>query len=160
MPESDAGEPRAAVYLEDVAVGQRFVTRSHVVTEADVLRFAREFDPQPFHTDREAATHSVFGGLVASGWHTVAITMRLMVEDSPRFAWGLVGVGAEAQWPAPTRPGDTLTVHGEVVDITPSRSRPDRGIVTVRSETRKQGDVVVQVLTAKLMVPRRSAPAP
>ena len=155
MAESNAGEPRAAVYLEDVAVGQRFVTRSHVVTEADVLRFAREFDPQPFHTNREAATHSVFGGLVASGWHTVAITMRLMVDDSPRFAWGLVGVGAELQWPGPTRPGDTLTVHGEVVDITPSRSRPDRGIVTVRSETRKQDDVVVQVLTAKLMVPRR-----
>jgi len=155
MAESDAAERRAAVYLEDVAVGQRFVTRSYVVSEADVLRFAREFDPQPFHVDADAAKQSVFGGLVASGWHTVAITMRLMVDDSPHFAWGIVGVGAEVQWPAPTRPGDALTVHGEIVEITPSRSRPDRGIVTVRSETRKQGEVVVQVLTAKLMVPRR-----
>lgn len=155
-----ADADRPLVFLEDLAVGQRFVTSSYVVTEADIVRFAREFDPQPFHIDPDAARRSFFGGLAASGWHTVGITMRLIVLDAPRFAWGLVGLDANVQWPAPTRPGDTLTVHGEVTDITPSRSRPDRGIVTVRSETRNQQDVVVQVLTAKLMVPRRVSFSP
>ena len=147
---------RPLIFLEDVAVGQRFVTSSYVVTEDEIVRFARDYDPQPFHIDPEAARQSFFGGLAASGWHTVAITMRLIVRDAPRFAWGVVGVGAEVQWPAPTRPGDTLTVHGEIVEIAPSRSRPDRGIVTVRSETRNQQGGVVQIFTAKIMVPRRA----
>ena len=151
-----ADAERPLIFLEDLAVGQRFVTSSYVVTEAEIVRFAREYDPQPFHIDPEAARQSFFGGLAASGWHTVAITMRLIVLDAPRFAWGVVGLGAETQWPAPTRPGDTLTVYGELTEITPSRSRPDRGVVTVRSETRNQKDIIVQVLTAKIMVPRRA----
>ena len=143
------------LYLEDLDVGRRFTSATHAIDEAQIKAFASQFDPQPFHLDDAAAKATLFGGLAASGWHTVAITMRLIVCDAPRFAWGVVGLGAEVQWPAATRPGDTLTVHGEIVEIAPSRSRPDRGVVTVRSETRNQEDVVLQVLTAKVMVPRR-----
>ena len=99
----------------------------------------------------------MFGGLAASGWHTAAVTMRLLVEGGAPVAGGIVGLGGEISWPKPTRPGDILDVHSEVVEVTPSRSRPDRGIVTIRSETRNQRGDVVQVFTGKLIVPRRPA---
>jgi acyl dehydratase len=97
----------------------------------------------------------LFSGLVASGWHTAAITMRLLVEGGLPLAGGTIGAGGELSWPNPTRPGDTLQIESEVLDIRPSRSRPDRGVATVRSLTRNQRNEVVQVLTAKLIVPRR-----
>src|SRR6185436_9437350 len=100
---------------------------------------------------------SLFGGLAARGWHTAAITMRLLVEGTLSLAGGVIGVGGEIAWPAPTRPGDTLTVHAEIVAVTPSRSKPDRGIVALRSETRNQDGQPVQIFTAKLMVPRNPA---
>ncbi|MGH7593378.1 MAG: MaoC family dehydratase [Gemmatimonadales bacterium] len=143
------------LYLDDLHVGQRFVSGMYPLDATAIIRFAREFDPQPFHVDADAAKHSVFGGLVASGWHTAAITMRLLVEGEARIAGGLVGLGGEAKWPSPARPGDILQVHSEVVDITPSRSHPDRGIVTLRSETRNQHGAILQILSAKLLVPRR-----
>jgi acyl dehydratase len=143
------------LYLDDLRVGQRFVSGSHLLDEAAIISFAREFDPQPFHLDVDAARHSVFQGLVASGWHTAAITMRLLVEGEMRIAGGLIGLGGEAQWPNPTRPGDILQVHSEVIDVTPSRSRPDRGIVRLRSETRNQRADILQILDAKLLVPRQ-----
>lgn len=146
---------RPSYYLDDLHVGQRFVSGLHPLDEAEIIRFAREFDPQPFHLDAEAAKHSVFKGLVASGWHTAAITMRLLVEGETRIAGGHIGLGGEAQWPNPTRPGDILQVHTEVIDVTPSRSRPDRGIVTLRSETRNQRGDILQILNARLLVPRR-----
>src|SRR5204862_7047811 len=117
----------------------------------------RQFDPQPFHVDDDQARDTLFAGLAASGWHTAAITMRLMVGGVP-LAGGIIGAGGEINWPKPTRPGDILHVVSEIEEVTPSRSRPDRGTVRVRSETRNQRGEVVQVLIAKLIVPRR-APA-
>jgi len=143
------------LYLDDLHVGQRFVSGSHAVDEAQIKAFAGEFDPQPFHLDHAAAKGTLFAGLAASGWHTAAITMRLLVDGGAPIAGGIIGAGGEVSWPMPTRPGDTLHVESEVAQVTPSRSRPDRGIVTVRSETRNQRGEVVQILTAKLIVPRR-----
>jgi len=143
------------LYLEDLAVGQRFESEKHLMTADDIKRFAREFDPQPFHTDEEAAASTFFGSLAASGWHTGAVTMRLLVKGGAPIARGVIGAGGEIAWPRPTRPGDELQVFSEVLEIIPSRSKPDRGIVVVRSETRNQRGEVVQVLTSKLVVPRR-----
>jgi acyl dehydratase len=142
------------LYLGDLHVGQRFMSGSHEVDEDQITRFAREFDPQPFHLDDAAAKRTLFEGLAASGWHTAAITMRLLVDGGAPLAGGIVGVGGEISWPRPTRPGDVLRVESEVVQVTPSRSRPDRGIVTIRSETRNQRGDVVQTFVAKVVVPR------
>ncbi|MDX6647505.1 MAG: hypothetical protein QOK40_3232 [Miltoncostaeaceae bacterium] len=150
-------EPGRRLSLEDLHPGQRFTSDTHAVAEDEVAEFAGRFDPQPFHLDPAAARDSLFGGLVASGWHTAAITMRLQVLGGLPIAGGIVGVGAEVGWPSPTRPGDVLHVESEVLEVRPSRSRPDRGLVTVRSETRTGDGRVVQTLTATLVVPRRGA---
>ncbi len=122
---------------------------------ARMKQFAAEFDPQPFHIDEQAAaSHPVFAGLAASGWHTAAVTARLLVESVP-FAAGLIGLGVEVSWPRPTRPGDQLSVITEVMDVVPSRSKPDRGVVTIQTETRNQRGELVQVLKARVFVPRR-----
>jgi len=144
-------------YLDDLSVGQRFTSGAKLVTEEEVIRFAREYDPQPFHIDPEAAKSTFFQGLAASGWHTMAMSMRLMVDGGLPLAGGIVGAGGELSWPMPTRPGDTLTVESEVMEIRPSRSRPDRGMVTVKNETKNQRGEVVQVLVGKLVVPKRPA---
>ena len=143
------------LYLDDLRVGQRFTSGTYALDEGQLIAFASQFDPQPFHLDAAAAKETLFGGLVASGWHTVAISMRLMVEGGVPLAGGLVGVGAEVSWPRPTRPDDVLRVESEILEITPSRSRPDRGMVKVRSQTLNQRDEVVQVLEARMVVPRR-----
>lgn len=145
------------LYLEDLQVGQRFKSGTHQLDTAQIKEFARQFDPQPFHLDEDAARNSLLGGLAASGWHTAAITMRLLVTSGLPIAGGLIGVGGELTWPIPTRPGDVLQVESEVIDIRPSRSRPDRGIATVRSLTRNQRGEVVQDMTAKMIVLRRPA---
>ena len=142
-------------YLDDLHVGTRFASSTHALDAEQITRFAKEFDPQPFHLDDEAAKQTLFGGLAASGWHTAAITMKLMLDGGAPIAGGIIGLGGELAWLKPTRPGDVLQVHSEVVEVTPSRSKPDRGIVTIRSETRNQHGDVVQVFTAKLVVPRR-----
>ena len=154
-PNEREGDDR--LYFDDLRVGQRFASRSHALDEAQIKAFAAEFDPQPFHLDDEAAKSTLFAGLAASGWHTAAITMRLLVEGGAPIAGGVVGAGGEIGWPQPTRPGDILQVESEILEVTPSRSRPDRGMVTLRSETRNQRGEVVQILTAKLVVPRRVA---
>jgi acyl dehydratase len=146
---------RDPLFLDDLHVGQRFTTEAHEVDDRQIVEFARQFDPQPFHTDSEAAKQSLFGGLVASGWHTAAITMRLQVTSGMPIAGGLVGLGGELAWPKPTRPGDVLHVESEIVSIVPSRSKP-RGVVMFRSETRNQRGEVVQTTTVRLLVPRRS----
>ena len=143
------------LYLDDLHVGQRFRSGTHLVDAAQIKAFASQFDPQPFHQDEEAAKGTLFAGLAASGWHTAAITMRLMVDSGLPLAGGIIGAGGQLAWPKPTRPGDVLQVDSEVMEITPSRSRPDRGTVVVRSLTRNQRNEVVQELTAKLIVPRR-----
>jgi acyl dehydratase len=159
MTDADEHGATALLYLDDLRVGQRFTSASHVIDEAQIKAFAREFDPQPFHLDGEAAKATLFGGLAASGWHTAAVTMRLLVRGGLPLAGGIIGSGGEISWPKPTRPGDTLTVVSEIEEVTPSRSRPDRGMVRVRSETRNQNGDVVQTLTPRLVVPRRSSPA-
>jgi acyl dehydratase len=143
------------LYLDDLRAGQRFVSGTHAIDETQIRAFAREFDPQPFHLDAAAAEGTLFAGLAASGWHTAALTMKLLVESGLPVAGGIVGAGGELSWPRPTRPGDILHVESEVLDVAPSRSRPDRGMATVRSETRNQNGEIVQVFTAKLVVPRR-----
>jgi acyl dehydratase len=142
-------------YLDDLAVGQRFSTGSVTVDAEAIKAFAGSYDLQPFHLDEDAARDTFFGGLAASGWHTAALSMRLLTENGTPFVGGIVGAGGEITWPRPTRPGDTLTVEIEVMEIVPSKSRPDRGMVTVRNRTLNQAGDVVQILMAKLVVPRR-----
>ena len=146
-------------FLEDLRVGQRFSSGSHTIDEAQIKAFAAQFDPQPFHLDGEAAKATLFGRLAASGWHTAAITMKLLVESGLPLRGGIIGSGGEVSWPRPTRPGDTLTVVSEIEEITPSHSRPDRGMIRVRSETRNQHGEIVQIPMAKLVVPRRATAA-
>jgi len=148
--------PTEPFHLDDLYVGQRFTSATHALDERQIVAFAREFDPQPFHTDSEAAKGTLFRGLAASGWHTAAITMRLQVDGGLPIAGGIVGLAGEVAWPTATRPGDVLHVESEILDVVPSRSRPDRGTVTVRMETRNQRGDVVQVATIKLLVPRHS----
>jgi len=143
------------LYLEDLRVGQRFASGAYVMEAPRIKAFAAEFDPQPFHIDESAAEATVFKGLAASGWHTAAVAMRLLVTGGLPFANGLVGLGGEIAWPRPTRPGDILHVESEIVEITPSRSKPHQGIVTVRSTMFNQNGEAVYLLTAKLLVLRR-----
>ena len=143
------------LYLDDLHVGQRFNSGSYVMEAARIKEFAAEFDPQPFHLDEAAAEASVFKGLAAGGWHTAAVAMRLLVNGGLPFANGIVGLGGEIAWPKPTRPGDTLHLESEIVEITPSRSKPQQGIVTVRSTMLNQRGEPVYLLTAKLLVLRR-----
>jgi len=144
------------LYLDDLQVGQRFTSGTHALDPDQIKAFASQFDPQPFHLDEEAARHSFFQGLAASGWHTAAITMRLLNDGGLPIAGGIIGAGGEIHWPQATRPGDVLHVESEILAITPSRSRPDRGMATMRSETKNQRGETLQVLTAKLVVPRRA----
>jgi acyl dehydratase len=143
-----------ALYLEDLYVGQRFTSAPHRLDTKQIKRFAAEYDPQPFHLDEEAAKGSLFGGLAASGWHTAAMTMRMLVDSVP-LADGLIGAELQLAWPRPTRPGMILQLFAEVVDIRPSRSKPDMAIVTMRNETRDQDGEVLQLFTVKMPVFKR-----
>ena len=140
------------LYLEDFTVGQRFVSETHRIDADQIKVFAQRFDPQPFHLDEVAAQASFFHGLAASGWHTASITMSLLVKGGMPIAGGLIGAGAELQWPKPVRPGDVLQVESEVLEIKVSRSKPERGMVTVKSVTRNQNGEDVQVLTSRMLV--------
>jgi acyl dehydratase len=140
------------LYLEDLAVGQIFRAGPVVVEAEEMIRFASLYDPQYFHTDPEAAKSSMFGGLIASGWLTAGLTMRLLIEGGAPFAEGVIGAGGELAWPRPVRPGDSLRIESEVMKITSSRSRPDRGSVICKTTTFNQNNEVVQTLTAKLVV--------
>jgi acyl dehydratase len=151
-----AGSP---LYLEDLAVGQRFLSRTITVTEQEIQSFSRQFDPQSFHLDPVAARETFFGGLAASGWHTAALSMRLIVETLP-LAGGLIGAGGDIRWPRPTRPGDTLQVEIEILQINSSRSRPERGSTLTLFTTRNQNGETVQTFTAKVLLARRSGTTP
>jgi acyl dehydratase len=148
------------LYLEDFQVGQRFQSRGYTLSEQEIKAFAAQFDPQPMHLDPLAEGAKRFGGLIASGWHTGAVTMRLLVDAGPPFGWGAVGMGAEITWPLPVRPGDTLHLEGEVIEVVPSRSRPDRGRVRLRLETRNQHGQTVQLALTNVLVPARGAAEP
>jgi acyl dehydratase len=143
------------LYLEDLYVGQRFRSGTHVMEEAKIKDFAAEFDPQPFHLDETAAQASIFKGLAASGWHTAAIAMRLLVTGGLPLANGIIGLGGEVTWPRPTRHGDSLYVDSEILDITPSRSKPNPAVVSVRSTMLNQKDEPVYVLSAKVLAFKR-----
>jgi len=143
------------LYLEDLHVGQKFTSAAEQITERDILDFAEKFDPQPFHLDHEAAKTTIFGGLAASGWHTAAFSMRLNVTSGPKFAGGIIGGGGEINWPLPTRPGDTLHGEYEILEVTPSRSKPDRGMILLQIHTVNQDGKVVQAAKMKLVIPRR-----
>jgi acyl dehydratase len=145
---------KSRLYLEDLFVGQRFESQPHTLDTAEIKAFAAQFDPQPFHLDEEAAKASLFGGLAASGWHTAALTMRMLVESVP-LADGLVGAELQLAWPRPTRPGMTLRLTSEVIDIVPSRSKPNMAIVTMRNETRDQDGNLLQLFTVKMPVFKR-----
>jgi acyl dehydratase len=145
-------------YLEDFAVGQTFNTGRHRVDKEQIFAFARQFDPQPFHTDEEAARQSPFGGLAASGWHTAGMTMRLMVDGEFKPAGGILGVGFDdLSWPRAVRPGDELHAISEILDVRPSKSKPDRGMIRVRTTTFNQNNEPVMMFTGNLLVPRRPA---
>nr|WP_298684280.1 MaoC family dehydratase [uncultured Dongia sp.] len=144
------------LFLEDLSVGQKFTSDTHTLDATQIKAFAQQFDPQPFHLDDAAAKETFFGGLAASGWHTAAITMKLLATTRPGIAGGLIGGGGEITWPQATRPGDILQVTSEILEIKPSRSRPERGMAIMRSETRNQHGDIVQILTSKLVVPKRN----
>jgi acyl dehydratase len=143
------------LYLEDLQVGQVFTSGTYRMEEEKMKAFAAEFDPQPFHLDEAAAKASVFQGLAATGWYTAAVTMRLLVGSGLHLASGLIGLGGELTWPRPTRPGDVLRVEAEILEIRPSRSKPDQAIVTVRNTTLNQNDEPAQIFTCKILVFKR-----
>ncbi len=142
-------------YLEDFAVGQTFGSGKLRVDADQIKSFAAQFDPQPFHLDEQAASNTFFRGLAASGWHTAALTMRLLVESELKPAGGIVGAGAEINWPRPARPGDELHLESEVLEVRPSKSRPEQGLIKVRTTTLNQNGEPVQILVANMIVPRR-----
>lgn len=144
-------------HFEDFAVGQTFGSGRVRVDKERIKSFAAEFDPQPFHLDEEAARHTIFRGLAASGWHTAALTMRLLVEGDSKPAGGIIGLGLdELRWPLPVRPGDELHVEGEVVEVSLSHSHPNHGLIKVRAKTLNQNGEAVQVFVANLIVQRRN----
>ena len=143
-------------YFEDLKAGDRFKSGTYKVSEEQIISFGREFDPQPFHLDAALARQTMFKGLIASGWHTAAITMRLFVQTL-NFAEGAIGLGVdELRWPNAVRPGDVLQVETEIVDLRESRSKPSHGIVRIRNVTANQRDEVVQTMFASALVLRRS----
>ena len=148
--------PPRVCYLEDLAVGQRYAGGTAGVDAAGIKAFAAAFDPQPFHLDEDAARTSIFGGLVASGWHTMALTMRMLVDGELGSWWGLVGLGADdLRWPRPVFPGDVLGVEWEVLEVRPSSSKPDRGTARLGVTTRNQRGEIVLTLVTTILLPRR-----
>ena len=148
-------EGGVGVYFEDLSVGRKFSSSTYTVSADEIRAFARQFDPQPFHVDEAAGRASIFGGIIASGWYTAAVTMRLAVQGGLPVARGTIGVSADIQWPHPVRPGDVLRLESEILQRRELQSRPDRGMITVRSATRNGSGATVQLMTAKLLVMRR-----
>jgi acyl dehydratase len=150
-------QTRAPLYLDDLAAGQTF--RGGATTEVDaaaIKAFAKQYDPQPFHLDDAAAKSTMFGGLAASGWHTAALTMRLLVDGGPLLAGGIIGAGTdEIRWPKPVRPGDRLRIECEVLEVRRSKSRPQQGMVKMRTTTFNQNNEPVQVFVGNLIVQRK-----
>ena len=145
------------MYLEDFEPGQKYASPTLRVETADIKAFAAQYDPQPFHLDEQAAAKSIFQGLAASGWHTAAMTMRLLVTSEFKPAGGIVGAGMEGlRWPLPVRPGDHLHVESEILEVRPSKSRPTQGLIKVRTSTFNQRNELVQEFIGNLVVPRRT----
>jgi acyl dehydratase len=144
------------LYLEDLEVGRVFTAGPITVTEEEIVEFARRYDPQPFHLDREAAArHPIFQGLAASGWHTAALMMSMVAQALKDLPWGVVGSGGELQWTRPVRPGDTLRLEVTVMEVSPSRSRPDRGTALMRNRVLNGAGEVVTEFSPRIIVQRR-----
>lgn len=155
--------PSQDYYFEDFTPGLTFNTAGVTVTESQIVDFALKFDPQPFHLDAEAAKQTIFGGLIASGFHTMALTFRLYVQMNVLGAASLGSPGLdEVRWLKPVRPGDTIRVAVEVLDVVPSRSKPNRGVVVVQYTTLNQWGEPVMTIKAKQLMARRpeAEPAP
>ena len=157
---SSGSNHRAPLYFEDFAVGQTYRTNTLSVDADAIKAFAESFDPQPFHLDEAKAAKSFFGGLAASGWHTAALTMRLLVTEGAPIAGGIIGLGMdELRWPRPVRPGDRLHLESEVLEMRTSRSRPEQGLIKMRTTTLNQNNEPVQIIVGNLVVPRREPTA-
>ena len=154
QPSTSGAAPR---FFEDLHAGMTFRSGDVSVTTQDIIRFAREFDPQPFHTDPAAAPDSFFGAHVASGWHTAALTMRLLVDSGLNVANGIIGAGGEIRWPAALPAESTIHVESEILGTRESKSRGDVGLVTVRSRTLTERGTLVQELTTTLVAVRKDA---
>jgi acyl dehydratase len=146
---------RELLYLDDVAVGMSFESSEVTITADEIIEFGKQFDPQPFHTDPDVAVDTFFGGLAASGWHTAALTMRLLVTGGPAIAGGTIGAGGDLKWPTATRPGDRLHVRVTVESVTPSRSRPDRGMCVLKVETLTSDGELRQLFVVSTLLFRR-----
>lgn len=144
--------------MEDLTVGQKFTAGSIAVTADEIIEFAKKYDPQPFHLNAEDAAKSMFGGLIASGWHTAAMTMRMIIQSSPNFPGGMVGRTVEnLNWLRAVKPGDVLSYEGEITDLRPAESAPGRGIMRVKSRTLNQNGKPVLEMDAVIFIPRKSA---
>ena len=151
---------RSPYYLDDLTPGFVFRPDGEIgpLTIEAITAYAREFDPQPFHLDHEAARATLFQGLAASGWHTASLTMQLLVRYGLPLAGGIIGGSIdELRWPRPVRPGDRLRIENEVIEVRPSKSKPDQGLVKMKTTTFNQNNEPVQIMTANLIVPRRPA---
>ena len=147
-------------YFEDLKVGDKFPTAEYEMTTDEIIGFGRQYDPQAFHVDAEAAKATLFGQLVASGWHTAAVSMRLMVQGEMELDGGVIGQAMESmRWPRPVLPGDRLRVVSEVVELRPAPARADRGLLVLRCRTYNQHGKVVQDMTATLLIARRPSSA-
>jgi acyl dehydratase len=143
------------VYFDDLKPGDRFESETFAVPAQAIIEFAEKFDPQKFHLNAKSAERSIFKGLVASGWHTAAITMRLFIKRL-NFAEGAIGLGVdEIRWPTAVRPDDVLRVVTEILETRLSKSRPNVGIIRLRNTTYNQRNEVAQTMTANALVPRR-----
>ena len=140
------------LHLEDVAVGAEFISDEVTITAEDIVAFAQQFDPQPFHLDADAAHDTFFRGLAASGWHTAAITMRLLVTSGLNIAGGIIGAGGQLSWPTPTRAGDRLHVRAVVQSVSTSKTDPSRGSAILRIETLTSEGEVRQIFEVRILL--------
>lgn len=144
------------LYFEDFSIGQVFISNSYQITSQEIIEFAKKYDPQIFHTDEELAKNSFFGKLVASGWHTAAITMKLIIESDMKIVGGMIGAGVEISWPKPTLPNDILTVYSTIIELNEPKSRPDCGFILVESLTKNQNDEILMREKSRVMVKKRN----
>lgn len=155
-PPTPSNAPAALLFMDDCQVGQTFAGGPTTVTDRDIVAFAAQFDPQPFHLDAVAARDTAFGELVASGWHTAAMTMRMMLGSLPAMQGGMIGRRIESiDWPAPVRPGDTLTTRSEILHLR-ATGNPARGLMRLKTDTLNQHGAVVMTMEALIFVPRRA----
>jgi acyl dehydratase len=142
-------------YYDDIYISQKFISGSHTFTKTEIIEFAKQFDPQPFHLSEEGGENSIFGGLVASGWHIGSVTMRLIIGEGSPILGGIISRGGEVKWLNPIRPGDIISVESEVIKKTPSKSKPGQGTVIIEATTLNQSNKIIQILKANLVVPKK-----